>query len=137
MKTIFNLKSKFDLTTFEVMVEKDKEQGAVVRYERKAASRNLSQNALFHLWLSVFAEHIGEPSVEQCKADVKRVLLGTIPHESRITGEIYQVEKSTSKLDKAQFAAFMDKFKAWAMSDFGCYLPYFKDAGYEEMIKQY
>ena len=36
-----------------------------------------------------------------------------------------------------ELSSFMDRMKAWAATDLGIYLPYWKNPGYEEMIEMY
>lgn len=104
---------------------------------KKARRRTLPQNALFHLWCQVISDHIGYTSLEDCKRDVKRALLGMREETNRITGETQRVDYQTSSMTTSELASLMDKMKAWAQTDLGCYLPYFGDPGYEEMYQQY
>lgn len=105
--------------------------------ERKAKPRSLSQNALFHAWVKVVADHVGYTDLEDCKRDVKRHLLGTTEETNRLTGEVITCDYRTSRMDSKEMSSFMDRMKAWAATDLGIYLPYFGDPGYEEMINAY
>ena len=89
------------------------------------------------MWVQVVADHIGYTSLENCKRDIKRTLLGTREEANRITGEIQQVDYQTSAMTTAELSSLMDKMKIWAQTDLGCYLPYFGDPGYEEMTGKY
>ena len=40
-------------------------------------------------------------------------------------------------MSASELSSFMDKMKIWAQSELGCYLPYFGDPGYEEMVAEY
>ena len=105
--------------------------------EKRGKRRTLDQNALFHLWVSVIADETGYTDKEACKRDVKRTILGQKEDVNRLTGEVIQVDYRTSEMTVSELASFMDKMKAWAQTDLGIYLPYWKDPGYEEMYQQY
>jgi hypothetical protein len=100
-------------------------------------SRTPNQNALFHVWVAVFADHAGYESRADCKRDVKRVILGQKEYVNRLTGEIEKEDYETHLMDTKQMSGLMDRFKAWALSEHGCYLPYYGDPGYEEMMSEY
>lgn len=105
--------------------------------EKSGRKRTNDQNALLHLWLSVIADETGYADRERCKRDVKRTLLGQREDVNRLTGEVIHVDYKTSEMTTAELSALMDKMKAWAQTDLGIYLPYWKDPGYEEMYRQY
>lgn len=98
--------------------------------------RTLRQNSTVHLWFSVFANEIG-CTHDECKRDVKRKLLGRKPVVNVITGETDWEDYHTSEMSVSELSSFMDKFKIFAQQDFGCYLPYWGDVGYEEMMREY
>lgn len=112
-------------------------QKTVEMTEKTGNKRTSEQNNLLHLWLSVIADELGYTDKEACKRDVKRTLLGTKEDVNRITGEIQNVDYRTSDMTTSELSSFMDKMKAWAATDLGIYLPYWKDPGYEEMYQQY
>lgn len=105
--------------------------------EKRGKRRTLDQNALFHLWVSVIADDLGYTDKEACKRDVKRTILGQKEDVNRLTGEVIQVDYKTSEMSTSELASFMDLMKAWAQTELGIYLPYWKDPGYEEMYQQY
>lgn len=108
-----------------------------VKEKKRSDKRTLDQNNLFHLWVSVIADELGYTDKERCKRDVKRTILGQKEDVNRLTGEVIQVDYRTSEMTTAELASFMDKMKAWAQTDLGIYLPYWRDPGYEEMYQQY
>ena len=108
-----------------------------VKEKKRSDKRTLDQNNLFHLWASVIADDLGYTDKEACKRDVKRTILGQKEDVNRLTGEVIQVDYRTSEMSVSELASFMDKMKAWAQTDLGIYLPYWKDPGYEEMYQQY
>lgn len=108
------------------------------RFEiKRHVPRTLRQNALLHLWFKVFSDFIGDPSVEDCKNDVKRILLGQRTVKSKLDGKVYFTNYETHKMTDREISDFMDRFKAWAMSEYGCYLPYYGDSGYDDMVSRY
>lgn len=108
-----------------------------VKEKKRPDKRTLDQNNLFHLWVSVIADDLGYADKEACKRDIKRTILGQKEDVNRLTGEVIQVDYRTSEMNVSELASFMDKMKAWAGTDLGIYLPYWKDPGYEEMYQQY
>ena len=134
---VYDLSKTFDVQRVRVYLEKLIEKGAKVVLSEQRKKRTLSQNGLFHAWIKVFAEHIGDADLEDVKRDVKRTLLGLRETANRFTSEIQLEDYRTSKMDTKELSSFMDRFKAWAQTEYGCYLPYVGDAGYEDMIKEY
>lgn len=105
--------------------------------EFKSEARNLSQNALLHLWFSVLKEHLGYTSMEDVKRDVKREILGQKEVVNKITGLIEFEDFQTSAMTKKQMSDFMDHLKTWANSELDVYLPYYGDPGYDELINHF
>lgn len=110
---------------------------ATVELSEKKPQRTLPQNALYHIWIKVFAEAIGETDLQAADLDVKRHLLGMRSRLSRVSRQWVATDYHTSKMSKEEMAAFMDKFKHFAQTEYGCYLPYEREAGYREMIAEY
>lgn len=133
----YNLSNVLQLRQFEARCEALKSKRCIVDLTEKKTSRTLSQNALFHVWIKVFADSIGETDLERLKNDVKRHLLGRRMVHNRFNDTDEPDDYHTSDMDTARMSAFMDKFKAFAMTDFGCYLPYEGEAGYREMLNEY
>lgn len=130
----YNLQSDYGRMSFTKKADMLMAKGATVDLTECGHKRTLSQNALLHLWFAEFAASIGEPSVSAVKRDVKRHLLGQREVTDTITGETVLADYHTSEMSTAELADFMDRFKAWADTDFGIYLPYKGDIGYEELI---
>lgn len=103
----------------------------------KFNSRTNQQNRTLHLWLRVLADYFGYTSLEECKRDIKREILGTTQSVNRITGEITEEVQPTSKMSTKELSLFLDKLKTWAMTEHGVYLPMYTDAGYNELIQTY
>ncbi len=134
---VFNTRNAFDRERAITYFNKIIKSGEFIEVSMKRKQRTLNQNALFHLWIQVIADHAGYTSLEDCKRDVKRALLGMREDMNKITGETQMVDYQTSSMTTSELSSLMDKMKAWAQTDLGCYLPYFGDPGYEEMYQQY
>lgn len=115
---------------FSITVEKEKKNLTDEQL------RTIRQNNLVHLWFAVFADEIGT-TADECKRDVKRTLLGQKQVFNTITGKIDFDDYHISEMTIGELSSFMDKFKVWAQMDFGCYLPYWGDPGYDEMVSMY
>lgn len=134
---IFKTSNIFEKKRAEVYFNKLASSGKTIELSEKRRGRTLNQNSLFHMWVQVIADHVGYTSLENCKRDIKRTLLGTKEEANRFTGEVQQVDYKTSEMSTSELSLFMDKMKIWSQSDLGCYLPYFGDPGYEEMVTEY
>lgn len=134
---VFNTRNAFDRERAITYFNKIIKSGEFIEVSMKRKQRTLNQNALFHLWIQVIADHAGYTSLEDCKRDVKRALLGMREDMNKITRETQMVDYQTSSMTTSELSSLMDKMKVWAQTDLGCYLPYFGDPGYEEMYQQY
>lgn len=105
--------------------------------KRVMPTRTSQQNKTVHMWFGVFADFTGNPSREETKEQVIRAILGRKPRFNPYTGKEEMVDYHTHEMTVDELSAFMDKFKIWALTEFGCYLPYFGDPGYEEMARMY
>ena len=91
-----------------------------VRPQRK--KRSLDQNALFHAWVKIIADKVGDDA-ESVKYDLKCMFLGRVEHVSAMTGEVTMRPPSTTTLTTVEMAAFCDKIMAFAASQLGIRLP--------------
>lgn len=137
MRKIFKSANLFDAKSAEAYMAKLIAKKETFAIETISKQRTLDQNALFHLWVKVVADEIGEPSFERCQRDIKRTILGMKEDVNRFTGEVIQDDYKTSEMSVGELSSFMDKMKIWAQTELGCYLPYYKDPGYEEMASEY
>ena len=114
-------------------------RGSLVEMNDKRAmpKRTSQQNRTVHMWFGVFADFTGNPSRQDTKEQVLRAILGRRPRHNPYTGQDEMVDYHTHEMTVDELSAFMDKFKAWAMAEYGCYLPYYGDPGYEEMARMY
>lgn len=113
------------------------ERSAIISLEEVKAKRSLSQNAIFHLWVGVIADAIGEYDRESVKRDVKQLFLGTSEEYNRFTGEAVQVEAKTSKLTTEQMSDLLARMKHWAREELGIYLPSEGERGFAQMRQRY
>lgn len=137
MQKIFKSANTFEAERAKAYVLKLIAQKETFAIETKAKQRTPDQNALFHLWVKVIADEVGEPSFDRCKRDIKRTILGMKEGVNRFTGEVMVDDYKTSEMTVGELSSFMDRMKAWAQTELGCYLPYYKDPGYEEMVNEY
>ena len=133
----YDLSKVLPLKNFELKCEECKRKGQVVELTVKSRSRSLNQNSLFHVWVKVFADYIGETDLEVCKSMIKNHLLGRKIVQNRFNGQEEMQDFKTRELSNKQMSEFMDKFKAFAMTEYGCYLPYGNEEGYHEMLGEY
>lgn len=99
--------------------------------------RSLTQNGLFHLWVKCFSDCIGEPSPERCKVWVKRALLGQHEEINPLTGESEMFDYETHLFSTEQMTDLLQRFKAWAQTEFECRLPEPDEIGFEQMFDNY
>ena len=134
---IYTLSSTFDIERAKTYFAKLIEKSAVIELCEVRRKRTINQNSLFHAWIKCFADHIGEISFEDCKRDVKRAILGMHCCTNRFTGVLQFDDYRTSQMDTKELSEFMNKFKVWAHTEYGCYLPSPDELGYDELINEY
>lgn len=110
---------------------------AAPRPEDDEKKRSLKQNNLFHLWISVMADYMGEPSLESAKTDIKRALLGQWQHYNKLTRKVEYRDYETHIMSSSEMGFLLDKMQAWAWNDFNVVLPSWEEEGYEEMVRKY
>ncbi|OAV65586.1 hypothetical protein Barb6XT_02345 [Bacteroidales bacterium Barb6XT] len=59
----------------------------IIEIKKQTSRRTLNQNALFHKWMTILAGEFGYTSMDDCKRDVKRKILGQIDFENKFTGQ--------------------------------------------------
>ncbi len=85
-----------------------------------ATKRSSNQNRLFHQWVGLIANYIGE-SPEVVKMWLKCKFLGCI--EEEIEGVVYKIPPETSKLNKKQMSDFMQQVYIFATTEMEIKLP--------------
>ncbi|OAV67398.1 hypothetical protein Barb6_02349 [Bacteroidales bacterium Barb6] len=99
----------------------------VISITKETSRRTLNQNALFHKWMTILADEFGYTSMDDCKRDVKRKILGQIDFENKFTGQIEMRDFETSKMTTAEMGDFMNKVSIWASTEYGITLPELQD----------
>jgi len=141
----YDLKEETDLQRFKVRVNHLIEKGKVVTLTENTEPKKLTEEEsvrrrqinLVHLWFSAFADFCGEVDKEKVKTDVKRTLLGMKMGYNRFSKRNEPKDYHLSAMSVAEASDFMNKFKIWALQEFGCYLPYENEIGYSEFARQY
>lgn len=133
----YDLGRETDREAFKRRVNKLYEQGATAELREVKAKRSLSQNAIFHMWIAIIADSIGEADREALKRDIKLHLLGKRHTFNRLTGEEQAVDYHTSDLTKEEMSDFLSRLKAWADAEMGIYLPEAEDKAFAEMQERY
>lgn len=103
----------------------------VVTIKKNRAIRSLSQNKYYHAILKIIAIDTGhdhEMLHEICK---KKFNGETISFPK---GGMEIVGKSTSNLDTAEFTAYINRVKQWAIDEFDMVIPEAKDVDYKKWI---
>ena len=101
---VFNTRNAFDRERAITYFNKIIKSGEFIEVSMKRKQRTLNQNALFHLWIQVIADHAGYTSLEDCKRDVKRALLGMREDMNKITGETQMVDFQTSSMTTSELS---------------------------------
>ena len=130
------VKTQDDLQRFVDLVKDRKiKEGRKYRAEFTAIleKRNLSQNALFHLWCSVIEQETGQP-FDDVKDFIKKKFMPSIT--KKIFGEDITIWR-TRDLNIAEFGRLLDAFKAWALDDLGILLLTLEDKNFMEFYETY
>ena len=98
-------------------------------------NRTIPQNSLYWLHVTCLADECGSDR-DEVHAELKRLYL---PSESvtGMYGETIVRPVSTSKLDTAQFSAYIEKVVAFASSTLGIVLPMPGDLAFEQFEEYY
>lgn len=141
----YDLSNETDVVKFRARVNHLIDKGKVVILTEETTPRRLTdeenvrrkQMNLVHLWFSAFADFCGEIDKEKTKRDVKRVILGMKMRYNRFSKRNEPEDYHLSKMTVHEASDFMNKFKIWALQEWGCYLPYENETGYAEMVRNY
>jgi len=96
-------------------------QPVTVDIKKKKAKRSNQQNAFFHSWITLLAEHTGYTK-EEMKEIVKFKFLKVEEIHDQ-TGETFIYTKSTAKLNKGEFSDLCTEVQNWARDTFEILLP--------------
>jgi ribosomal protein L30E len=94
--------------------------------------RSLSANAYYHVILSLIGIHTGhthEQLHDICKKKFNYEVINLPKSGSEIRG------KSTTSLDTAEFAAYVNRVKQWSLDEFNLLIPDARDLDYQKQIE--
>lgn len=120
---IYDLRIAEDQEAFKQHANDLYKRMAKVELRESRQKRSLSQNAIFHLWVAVIAEHFGELDLALMKDELKRLHLGERVYYSAITGEERTTINRTRDLSQDEMTDFLTRLKTWAESEYGILLP--------------
>lgn len=120
---IYDLRIAEDQEAFKQDANDLYKRMAKVELRESRQKRSLSQNAIFHLWVAVIAEHFGELDLALMKDELKRLHLGERVYYSAITGEERTTINRTRDLSQDEMTDFLTRLKTWAESEYGILLP--------------
>lgn len=135
---IYDLRIAEDQEAFKQHANDLYKRMAKVELRESRQKRSLSQNAIFHLWVAVIAEHFGELDLALMKDELKRLHLGERVYYSAITGEERTTINRTRDLSQAEMTEFLTRLKTWAESEYGILLPSPEDReAFNDMQQRY
>lgn len=91
-----------------------------VRISIHREKRSLDQNALFHGWCGILADHFGY-DFEDMKETLKKKFMP--PRYVEIDGETFEVRRSTANLKTNEMAELCTAIDIWAASEYAIMLP--------------
>lgn len=133
----FNLSNPLEASKAKVYLAsliKDCAKSVEITNKRK---RTLSQNALFHVWIRCFADFIGETDIDYCRVSVVRAILGQKVKSNKFTNRTEYYDYRTSEMSTEQMTLLLDKFHAWAQTEYNLHLPLPEENGYDDMYNAY
>lgn len=122
---LYNLNNEYDALSFKEKVKSLLTKRSYVELKAKHTTRSLSQNAYLHVLLGLFACEYGI-SIEEAKIDFfKRECNRDIFEKARTNkfGKEVKYLRSSADLDKAQMTTAIERFRNYAVSVAGIYLP--------------
>lgn len=122
---IFNLANPFELDKYKEYVNTLFKKKAVVEVKEKKKNRTIRQNAYLHVILSYFAAEYGI-STEEVKLDIfKRTCNKDIFIKRKVNkyGKEVETVRSSASLDTSEMTTAIDRYRNWAVSVAGIYLP--------------
>lgn len=123
--SIFNLKNEYDIPKFKDYVNKLFRERAVVEVKKKLPNRTLAQNSYLHLLLGYFGSEYG-CSLEEVKIDFyKRTCNRDLFERKKVNkkGKEITYLRSSAELTTGEMTLSIDRFRNFASSEAGIYLP--------------
>lgn len=122
---IFNLSNPYEHDKYKEYVNKLFAKRAIVEVTEKRGLRSLKQNSYLHTIIAYFASEYGV-SAEEAKIDFyKRACnrdLFVVQKQNR-HGKTIETLRSSASLDTQEMTLSIERFRNWAASEAGIYLP--------------
>lgn len=122
---IFNLNNQYEKESFKVYANKLYGEGAVIEIKKKHPNRTLAQNSYLHLLLGYFASEYG-CSLDEVKIDFyKRICNKELFEKTGVNKKGVDVIylRSSKDLSSSEISLSIERFRNWATSVAGIYLP--------------
>lgn len=122
---IFNLSSEYERRSCDEYYKKMCDEQCVVELTKKQPARTLSQNSYLHVILQYFASQYG-CSLDESKLDYyKRGCNRELFERKKFNKQGVEVTfmRSSSKLNTAEMALSITRFRNWSSAVAGIYLP--------------
>lgn len=122
---IFNLKNEYEVPKFKDYVNRLFREHAVVEVKKKLPNRTLAQNSYLHLLLGYFASEYG-CSLEEVKIDYyKRTCNRDLFERKTVNKKGKEVTylRSSAELTTGEMTLSIERFRNFASSEAGIYLP--------------
>ena len=123
--SIFNLQNEYDIPKFKEYVNKLFKERAVVEVRKKLPNRTLAQNSYLHLLLGYFGSEYG-CSLDEAKIDFyKRTCNRDLFERKKVNkkGKEITYLRSSAELTTGEMTLSIDRFRNFASSEAGIYLP--------------
>ena len=118
---LYNLNNEYDALSFKEKVKSLLTKRSYVELKVKHTTRSLAQNAYLHVLLGLFAYEYGV-SIEEAKIDFFKRECNRDIFEKARTNKVKYL-RSSADLDKAQMTIAIERFRNYAVSVAGIYLP--------------
>lgn len=123
--SLFNLKNEYDIPKFKAYVNKLFKERAVVEVKKKLPNRSLAQNSYLHLLLGYFGSEYG-CSLDEAKIDFyKRTCNRDLFERKTVNKKGKEVTylRSSAELTTGEMTLSIERFRNFASSEAGIYLP--------------
>lgn len=123
--SIFNLQNEYDIPKFKEYVNKLFKERAVVEVRKKLPNRTLAQNSYLHLLLGYFGSEYG-CGLDEAKIDFyKRTCNRDLFERKKVNkkGKEITYLRSSAELTTGEMTLSIDRFRNFASSEAGIYLP--------------
>lgn len=122
---IFNLNNPYEADKFKEYVNRMYQQKSVVEVKKKLPNRTLAQNSYLHLLLGYFGSEYG-CSLDEAKIDFYKRTCNRDLFERRIVnkkGMEVTCLRSSAELTTGEMTLSIERFRNFASSEAGIYLP--------------